>query len=747
MEDWASPLSKGESRGKNETENNYEAKQKPRSLERTDGGEAPTSDGSGNCSSSETNGTLTWFDVSCVVDTSKSDEIYQQTSLTEKFFYGTPLKKILSDQSGSVSPGESLAIMGSSGAGKTTLMNILAGRQGNTARAESRFLSATQSNCSSGGEINRSGSGVSMDNFNQEAPLLDSKDKGSIACSISDLPCKEAEHSNESSAFSKISGLQRCGEGVYGTVLGGGASFHGKGKKVPGGLRCRQTHGGVSYVVHEPILHPQFTVKQHLWFTLSLRLGQSASRQKKLNMIDKMARDLSLEQLLSAEIGGGSVGPRGLSGGERKLVQIAAESLTDPQLMFLDEPTSCLDASNATRVFEVLRMLQEARPRVIVYTIHQPRTRIFEMMDKLLVLAYGRTIYYGQASECLKFFETNGCLCDKETNPPDFIIDSISKQQKAMVIAEAFQRSSWKRKLDKDVSQAQQNWHSSMYSQNEKEQEPKRYAASFLLQLGVLLWRSWITFVKDIPGFFGSVTFLSTLATLIISYMFNNVMEQDSDARGRKVAALIVISQSFSHMFQAHVAYTMSLYQYECTMGTYHYLAFVAKEAIWMALHCVAFLPSAFVASLMLFDDLSLFPELFLVIYLVLLFDMFVLWFCNMCGGKNLSVGQTLMTLHLTFFFAVMGFVVPLPELPRFWKPFYYISPLQGAYSYMIVVLSGDSDDPRDLAFLQKTFGRNGSVPARYESILLILGWIIFYLLINTLYVHRLTRKNSINTE
>ena len=46
---------------------------------------------------------------------------------------------------------------------------------------------------------------------------------------------------------------------------------------------------------------------------------------------------------------------RGVSGGEKKRTNIGMELVTDPSVLFLDEPTTGLDAATALRVMNVLR--------------------------------------------------------------------------------------------------------------------------------------------------------------------------------------------------------------------------------------------------------------------------------------------------------------------------------------------------------------------------------------------------------
>lgn len=60
---------------------------------------------------------------------------------------------------------------------------------------------------------------------------------------------------------------------------------------------------------------------------------------------------------------------RGISGGERKRTSIGVELLTDPALLFLDEPTTGLDSSTSLLVVEILEDLSK-KGVTVISTIH-----------------------------------------------------------------------------------------------------------------------------------------------------------------------------------------------------------------------------------------------------------------------------------------------------------------------------------------------------------------------------------------
>jgi ABC-type multidrug transport system ATPase subunit len=74
---------------------------------------------------------------------------------------------------------------------------------------------------------------------------------------------------------------------------------------------------------------------------------------------------------------------RGISGGERRRLSIAVGILAAPSVLFLDEPTSGLDSFAALNVMGYLQGMARTTGRVIISTIHQPRTAIWEMFGRV----------------------------------------------------------------------------------------------------------------------------------------------------------------------------------------------------------------------------------------------------------------------------------------------------------------------------------------------------------------------------
>lgn len=86
-----------------------------------------------------------------------------------------------------------------------------------------------------------------------------------------------------------------------------------------------------------------------------------------------------------------------------------------------DNSTRGLDASNAFDFGRLLRKAADEELKTIAATLYQAGNGVYEQFDKVLVLAEGRQIYYGPASEAKLYFEEMGFVCPPGANIGDFV--------------------------------------------------------------------------------------------------------------------------------------------------------------------------------------------------------------------------------------------------------------------------------------------------------------------------------------
>eukprot|EP00984_Skeletonema_dohrnii_P016712 scaffold7470_cov84-Skeletonema_dohrnii-CCMP3373.AAC.3 len=81
-----------------------------------------------------------------------------------------------------------------------------------------------------------------------------------------------------------------------------------------------------------------------------------------------------------------------LSGGQRKMLAIAAALFNSPKLLLLDEPLSGLDSSSSERVCDLLRDIATHKAMTILMIIHQPSNDLLMKMDGVIVMCKGRVL-------------------------------------------------------------------------------------------------------------------------------------------------------------------------------------------------------------------------------------------------------------------------------------------------------------------------------------------------------------------
>ncbi|KAI9224515.1 hypothetical protein BC828DRAFT_373293 [Blastocladiella britannica] len=175
------------------------------------------------------------------------------------------------------------------------------------------------------------------------------------------------------------------------------------------------------YIDQEDTLMGTLTVEETILYSALLRLPKDMSLEAKKTRVRETMIELGISHIAGSRVGDATL--RGISGGEKRRVSIACELVTSPSVLFVDEPTSGLDAYNAHNVVECLRNLARNYNRTIVLTIHQPRSDIFAMFDRLMLLAQGRMVYSGPAADALGHFADVGFVCPIGFNVADYLID------------------------------------------------------------------------------------------------------------------------------------------------------------------------------------------------------------------------------------------------------------------------------------------------------------------------------------
>lgn len=95
--------------------------------------------------------------------------------------------------------------------------------------------------------------------------------------------------------------------------------------------------------------------------------------------------------------------------------------------------------------------------RTIVAVIHQPRSSIFAMLDELILISEGRTIFIGPAEKATQYFAILGYVCPPQYNAADLFLDTISMDYRT----EALEHATRKR-----IADLANKWRDHPYSDN-----------------------------------------------------------------------------------------------------------------------------------------------------------------------------------------------------------------------------------------------------------------------------------------
>jgi len=178
--------------------------------------------------------------------------------------------------------------------------------------------------------------------------------------------------------------------------------------------------GQIGYVPQDDIIHRELKVKESFLYTGKLRLDTTPEPEISAQ-VDNVLETLGLTETKETLIG--SAEKKGISGGQRKRVNLGQELLTEPSILFLDEPTSGLDPKTDLDVMNLLKGIA-LKGKIVILTTHNITKENFEILSHLIVLSKGgKLAYFGKANKAAEYFGVNQPyeIFEKlETQPPEY---------------------------------------------------------------------------------------------------------------------------------------------------------------------------------------------------------------------------------------------------------------------------------------------------------------------------------------
>ena len=172
----------------------------------------------------------------------------------------------------------------------------------------------------------------------------------------------------------------------------------------------RATNGQIIYapntrigvVFQASVLDEKLTVKENLAIRAQQYKGIKGDRVE--DLINQLGLTAFQKQLYGT-----------LSGGQKRRVDIARALLANPEILFLDEPTTGLDIQTRKSIWDLLYRLQRDEGMTIILTTHYLDEA--DEADQLYIIDHGKVIAQGSAAEIKSEYASNLlkiCFKDKQ---------------------------------------------------------------------------------------------------------------------------------------------------------------------------------------------------------------------------------------------------------------------------------------------------------------------------------------------
>ncbi|RID62357.1 hypothetical protein BRARA_E01435 [Brassica rapa] len=525
--------------------------------------------------------------------------------------------------------------------------------------------------------------------------------------------------------------------------------------RVGGYPKVQETFARVSGYCEQFDIHsPNITVEESLKYSAWLRLPYNIDSKIKNELVNEVLETVELEDIKYSMVG--LPGVSGLSTEQRKRLTIAVELVANPSIIFMDEPTTGLDARAAAIVMRAVKNVAETG-RTVVCTIHQPSIDIFETFDELILMKNGgQLVYYGplgkHSSRVIDYFERIPGVpkIQKNCNPATWMLDITSKyteEQLGMDFAQAYKDST----LYKENKLVVEKLSSSSLG-SEDLSFPSRFSQTGWGQLKACLWKQHCSYWRNPSHNLTRIIFMflnSTLCGLLFWQKAKDINNQQDlfSIFGSMYTLVIFSGINNCATVMNFIATERNVFYRERFARMYSSWAYSFSQVL-------VEIPYSLLQSLLC--TIIVYP---MIGYHMSVYKMFWSWystFCsllvfNYCGMLMVALTPNIhmaLTLRTTFFSMVnlfAGFTIPKQKIPKWWIWMYYLSPTSWVLEGLLNSQYGDVDKEiiafgetkRVSAFLVDYFGY------RHDSLALVAFVLIaFPIIVASLFAFFMSKLN-----
>ncbi|PKU70630.1 ABC transporter G family member 6 [Dendrobium catenatum] len=469
-----------------------------------------------------------------------------------------------------------------------------------------------------------------------------------------------------------------------------------------------------AYVMQDDLLYPMLTVEETLMFAADFRLPRTLSRSKKKSRVQTLIDQLGLRRAAKTIIG--DEGHRGVSGGERRRVSIGIDIIHDPIILFLDEPTSGLDSTSAYMVVQVLKRIAESGS-IVIMSIHQPSYRILGLLDRLLFLSRGQTVFSGTPDFLPLYFSEFGKPIPENDNRTEYALDLIRELESTPGGT-------------KPLVDFHRSWQAIKHLSNHGTPKKELYTLSLKDAISASISRgklvsgatntstsssatvqpfanpAWIEIIvltkraatnsRRTPELFGIRLGAVLVTGFILATIFWRLDNSPKGVQERMGFFAIAMSTMFYTCADALPVFLQERYIFmrETAYNAYRRSSYVLSNAI-VSLPSLVLLSAAFAATTFFAVGLAGGTSGFIFFFLIVLASFWAgSGFVTFLSGivSNVMLGYTIVVAILAYFLLFSGFFITRDRIPHYWIWFHYLSLVKYPYE---AVLQNEFDDPR----------------------------------------------------